>query len=112
MPSTKMAHRKQAECLATLGLGDRLCEYDADDIRKAWKAAFFKAHPDKGGSAEACVKITNARDYLLEALVGRYDIPPDSFFTCEECLHKRSFFVRVHVQLAARMPLSRGFGIT
>jgi len=84
-----MAFRTVASGLVELGLQGGLMDYDEDAIQKAWKLAFAKAHPDKGGSNEACIRITEARDFILRVLVTA--TPPRSepyCPDCEECLWK------------------------
>lgn len=50
---------------AILGLRDN---YDADDVRLAWRVKSKTAHPDAGGSNEEFRRITEARDTLLNAV--------------------------------------------
>ena len=63
-----MAYRSLASSLSELGLGPRLADYDEAAIHKAWKTAFARVHPDKGGSSDACTRLTAARDFVLMAL--------------------------------------------
>jgi DnaJ-class molecular chaperone len=38
-----------------------------DDIRRAYRAKAFEAHPDRGGSADALDLLTKARDAAIDA---------------------------------------------
>lgn len=52
-----------AEARAALGVGP---EATAADVRAAYRARIAKAHPDRGGSADAAARLNAARDLLLK----------------------------------------------
>ena len=55
-------------CLAVLGLEEEVALTE-DMLKKAYKRAALKAHPDKGGSEQGFEAITRAHGYLGEILL-------------------------------------------
>lgn len=58
----------EADARAVLGVGPRATE---DEIRKAWKRAMTRAHPDQGGTEGLAARVNAARDRLLRKGGGR-----------------------------------------
>jgi curved DNA-binding protein CbpA len=56
-----------ASCLEVLGIQDEIALTE-ESLKKAYKRASLKAHPDKGGSEEQFEAITRAFAYLTEIL--------------------------------------------
>lgn len=54
-------------CLQVLGLEEEVALTE-DELKKAYKKAAFKAHPDKGGSEQHFEAVTRAFAYLTEIL--------------------------------------------
>ena len=54
-------------CLQVLGLEEEVALTD-EELKKAYKKAAFKAHPDKGGSEQHFEAVTRAYAYLSEIL--------------------------------------------
>ena len=54
-------------CLQVLGLEEEVALTD-EELKKAYKKAAFKAHPDKGGSEQHFEAVTRAYAYLTEIL--------------------------------------------
>jgi curved DNA-binding protein CbpA len=54
-------------CLQVLGLEEEVALTE-DELKKAYKKAAFKAHPDKGGSEQHFEAVTRAYAYLTEIL--------------------------------------------
>lgn len=54
-----------AAALATLGLAPNPT---ADEVRKAFRRAALATHPDQGGTAEAFIRATKARDVVMRSL--------------------------------------------
>ena len=52
----------EADARAVLGVGPGATE---DEIRKAWKRAMTRAHPDQGGTEGLAARVNAARDRLL-----------------------------------------------
>ena len=58
----------EAEARAVLGVPPGASE---DDIRRAWKRAMTRAHPDQGGTEGLAARVNAARDRLLRNGGGR-----------------------------------------
>jgi len=54
--------RALAQALALLGLG---AGFTRDELRRAYKQAIMKAHPDAGGTAAMAAAVNGARDFLM-----------------------------------------------
>jgi hypothetical protein len=52
----------EADARAVLGVGPGATE---DEIRRAWKRAMTRAHPDQGGTEGLAARVNAARDRLL-----------------------------------------------
>ena len=58
----------EAEARAVLGVAAGASE---EEIRKAWKRAMTRAHPDQGGTEGLAARVNAARDRLLKTTAGR-----------------------------------------
>ncbi len=58
----------EADARAVLGVAPGATE---DEIRKAWKRAMTRAHPDQGGTEGLAARVNAARDRLLHSATGR-----------------------------------------
>lgn len=54
------------EALEALGLSRM--PTDADEAKRAWRASAMRAHPDRGGSESAFVRVQQAMETVVEAL--------------------------------------------
>lgn len=63
IPMKALAPEQQYRQLLSLPLD---CRLSAPEIHRAWKRAARSAHPDVGGSAEAFLALSAARDALIE----------------------------------------------
>jgi hypothetical protein len=54
------------EALSVLGLAS--IPSDASEVKRAWRSAAMHAHPDRGGSSAAFVRVQAATEALIEAM--------------------------------------------
>ena len=66
MAAAGAARLSPAEARHILGIDDTGAQSE-QDLKRAFKAAALKAHPDKGGSAELFQRVKDAHDVLIAA---------------------------------------------
>lgn len=62
-----------SDALANLGLS--ALPSDAAEIKRAWRQAAFRAHPDRGGSQEAFTRLQDAMEVVIERMAH----PPSGY---------------------------------
>ncbi len=55
---------------ALLALGLSQMPSSADEVKRAWRAAAMRAHPDRGGSSAAFVQVQSAMEAVIEAMAA------------------------------------------